>query len=171
MAAISSDLIQSTKDSLKTMNAKRQSLEMELDAIVSELTDDSKGDPMGVDTPLVDKEGYPRADIDVYRARSLRGRLAVIRSDHKDLMKDIERTLQQLASLQNPDKDAQERKELEARRKQKPKPKYDPVTGKWVVMNWDGSVAGAPGGESRSFDNLSSEASTPQNLPSATWIG
>ena len=164
---MSDNLVQDTKASLQTLNAKRQSLELEADAIVSELTDKSNGIPIGIDTPLVDSEGYPRADIDVYRARTLRGRLAVIRNDHKALMKDIEKTLQHLASLQNPTKTEAERKELEARRKEKPKPKYDPVTGKWVVMNWDGSVAGAPGGDNRRFDNL--EASTgPPSAATAT---
>lgn len=37
----------------------------------------------------------------------------------------------------------------------KPKPKFDAVTGKWVVMNWDGSVSGVKGGDSLSFEDLS----------------
>jgi 26S proteasome non-ATPase regulatory subunit 9 len=153
----SNDLVQQTKQSLKTLNAQRRSLEQEADALVSELNDGSQGEPMGLDTPLVDAEGYPRADIDVYRARTLRKRLGEIRTDHNGLMKNIEQTLQQVASLLNPDKTTKEKEELMARSKPKPKPKYDPVTGKWVVMNWDGSVAGAPGGEKRTFRNLSSE--------------
>jgi hypothetical protein len=36
----------------------------------------------------------------------------------------------------------------------KPKPKFDPITGKWVVKSWDGSVAGIENGEMRSFDDL-----------------
>ena len=35
-----------------------------------------------------------------------------------------------------------------------PKPKYDPVTGKWVVRNWDGTVAGVKNGDQRRFENL-----------------
>jgi 26S proteasome non-ATPase regulatory subunit 9 len=150
----SRDLIQQVKDSLQRLNVQRQSLELEANAIVSELTDRSNGEPMGVDTPLTDAEGFPRADIDVYRARTLRGRLSVIRTDHKGLMQNIERTLQQLTALQNPNKALEEKAELEARLMPKPLPKYDPISKKWVVMNWDGSVAGAPNGENRSFDNL-----------------
>jgi 26S proteasome non-ATPase regulatory subunit 9 len=150
----SQDLIQQVKDSLQRLNVQRQSLELEAEAIVSELTDRSNGEPMGVDTPLTDAEGFPRADIDVYRARTLRGRLSVIRTDHKGLMQNIERTLQQLAALQNPNKALEEKAELEARLQPKPLPKYDPISKKWVVKNWDGSVAGAPNGENRSFDNL-----------------
>jgi hypothetical protein len=35
---------------------------------------------------------------------------------------------------------------------EKPKPRLDPEsTGKWVVMNWDGTVAGVAGGDKRHF--------------------
>jgi 26S proteasome regulatory subunit N4 len=33
-------------------------------------------------------------------------------------------------------------------------PKFDPKSGKWVVKNWDGTVAGVENGEKRSFDDL-----------------
>lgn len=153
---MSQDLIDGMIQSLKALQVQRQSLEAEAEAIVSELTFKPFPDvePMGIDTPLVDAEGYPRADIDIFRARTLRGRLAEIRTDHKALTKDIERHLHQVASMQRPDKAEGERKEFAARSAVKPKPKYDPVTGKWVVRNWDGTVAGVPNGESRSFDDL-----------------
>jgi len=163
----SNDFIQQVKHSLKALDVKRQSLEKEAEAIVSELTDRSNGEPMGVDTPLTDREGYPRADIDVYRARTLRGRLAVIRTDLNAIMKDIERHLQQLASLQKPELSEQEQLEMNARKNPKPKPKYDPVTGKWVVMNWDGTISGAPGGGNRNFHNLTASA---QNTDAVTGV-
>ncbi len=92
---------QEARNALKTLDAKRKALEMEADAIESELTCESpEGEPpMGIDTPLTDADGYPRGDIDVYRARTLRQRLAVIRSDHKAIMKDIERDLAILAAM------------------------------------------------------------------------
>ena len=118
-------------------------------------------EPMGIDTPLVDAEGYPRNDVDVHRARELRHRLAVIRTDHKVLMKEIEKELIKLSAFngsshnknQNNHSDAYEKT---ARAATKPKPKFDPLTGKWVVMNWDGTVAGIPNGEQRKFDDLES---------------
>jgi 26S proteasome non-ATPase regulatory subunit 9 len=60
-------------------------MENEADAIYLELTSPPSNDiePMGIDTPLVDPEGYPRADIDVYRARTLRNRFHVLQTDHK----------------------------------------------------------------------------------------
>jgi Nas2 N_terminal domain len=157
------DLIQATKQALQALNVQRQALESEAYATSSELaeTPESGGEPMGIDTPLVDRDGYPRGDIDVYRARSLRGRLAEVRTDHKKLMKEIERHLQQLAMLQNPDKQEEAKNEYAARLQVKPEPKFDPTTGKWVVRNWDGTVAGVPGGDQRNFADLSASPPTP----------
>jgi 26S proteasome non-ATPase regulatory subunit 9 len=89
------------KKALAALDVKRKALEMEADALHAELTlEGPEGQPpMGVDTPLVDRDGYPRADIDVYRARTLRGRLKTIQTDHKALMRDIEKGLAQLAAL------------------------------------------------------------------------
>lgn len=146
--------MEEARKQLQTLDAKRKNLETESDAIVLELTSppESGGEPMGIDTPLVDDEGYPRADIDVLRARTLRGRLSVIRTDHKAIMKQVEESLAVVAAL-NSDP-TEEAAELEKRKAEKPKPKFDAKTGKWVVMNWDGSVAGVEGGEQRSFHEL-----------------
>lgn len=160
------ELIASTKQSLASLNARREALESEASAITSELHaptgEGGKGPPMGIDTPLVDRDGYPRSDIDIYRARTLRGRLAQIRTDHEGLMKDIERHLQHLAILNNPKRVQEEKAELAARQQTKPKPKYDAATGKWVVKNWDGTISGTSTGESRSFDTLQTSASSQQ---------
>ena len=160
-----SDLLQATKKSLQALHVQRTSLEQEAAAIAAELT--AGETPMGIDTPLVDANGYPRADIDVYRARSLRHRLAQIRTDLQQIMRQIQQTLHQLSALQrqssatatatgpNNNKEAEEQAELDARRQ--PKPKYDPVSGKWVVRNWDGSIAGVAGGSEQKFDDLHSK--------------
>jgi Nas2 N_terminal domain/PDZ domain len=161
-----SDQLSAARQSVKALNMQRQSLEMESAAIVSELTEvnpeQPTAPPMGVDTPLTDAEGFPRNDIDVFRARTLRGRLAEIQTDHQRLMQDMERLLHQIAQLQRPEKVALERQELEARLESKPKPKFDPVTGKWVVRNWDGTISGA-GRESehRAFEEIPSKDSLP----------
>ncbi len=50
------------------------------------------GEPkIGRYDPLVDAEGFPRADIDIYNAKNKRHRLAVINTDYRNLMKDIEK--------------------------------------------------------------------------------
>ncbi|KAK8758281.1 26S proteasome non-ATPase regulatory subunit 9 [Amblyomma americanum] len=48
---------------------------------------------VGMDEPLVDNEGYPRSDIDVYKVRHARHRINCLLNDHKAVMKDIERSL------------------------------------------------------------------------------
>mmetsp|Transcript_5598 Transcript_5598/g.11666 ORF Transcript_5598/g.11666 Transcript_5598/m.11666 type:complete len:325 (-) Transcript_5598:330-1304(-) len=155
--ASAGDAQKAARDGLKSLDAKRKALESEASAIVDELmaAPEGGGNPMGVDTPLTDNDGFPRNDIDVYRARVLRKRLNEIRTDHKGLMQQIETGLVKVAAFskqkaQNGDE------EREARLAPKPKPKFDPETGKWVVKNWDGSVAGVEGGDSRDFNNLES---------------
>eukprot|EP00644_Phytophthora_capsici_P000587 jgi/Phyca11/130442/e_gw1.93.157.1 len=69
----------------------KQAIEEEIDAVVAELT--SGGSP-GVKGPLVDAEGFPRADIDVYRVRQLRHTLALKQTDHQLIMKKIELQIQ-----------------------------------------------------------------------------
>ena len=54
---------------------------------------------MGIDTPLVDSEGFPRADIDVFQARTLRKRFIEIQNDYKALQKKIERGLVELQAI------------------------------------------------------------------------
>jgi hypothetical protein len=149
------------------LDSKRRSLEAEAQAITDELTQpiiDEHGNrskPMGVDTPLVDEEGYPRSDIDIYRTRDLRKRLNQIRYDHKVVMKQIEDQLLISNVVSSSTTHTQVRgiddDELKARKAPKPKPKFDKKTGKWVVCNWDGSVAGVENGHLRSFNNLDSD--------------
>ena len=89
------------RKALAALDVKRKALENEADAIHAELMSEGPDGvpPMGIDTPLVDKDGYPRADIDVYRARTLRGRFKEIQTDHKALMKEIEQGLAKVAAL------------------------------------------------------------------------
>lgn len=92
----------SQRDELKKLQDERMVLEMEADAIYSELTTPGANGapPAGVKEPLVDAEGFPRGDIDVYRVRDLRSRLSVINTDHKELMKKMEQGLHALHAAQ-----------------------------------------------------------------------
>ncbi|KAL7545051.1 hypothetical protein ACHAWF_008416 [Thalassiosira exigua] len=132
----------------------------------------AQGPPMGIDTPLVDAEGFPRADIDVYRARTLRKRFKEIQTDHKALEQRIAAGIVELSALTSDGGGGSEaspmrgttakedEEEKRARRAPKPKPKFDPKTGKWVVKSWDGSVAGVEDGEKRSFEDLSARSAS-----------
>lgn len=89
------------RQSLANLDKQRKVLESEMDPITFELiTAPSDGvPPMGIDTPLIDGDGYPRGDVDIYRARALRGRLAVLKTDYRNNRKDLEGLLLQLAAL------------------------------------------------------------------------
>ena len=161
---------QEARQQLAALDLKRNALELEGEAIILELKSrpEGGGEPMGIDTPLVDPEGYPRGDVDVVRARTLRSRLDVIRTDHKTLMKEIDQALIKLAEFRDPKKAEEDKSELEKRMAEKPKPKFDPKTGKWVVMNWDGTVAGVAGGDKRHFDSLENDEVLDTNVAEPT---
>ncbi|KAJ8578171.1 hypothetical protein ON010_g1031 [Phytophthora cinnamomi] len=72
--------------------AAKAAIEAEIEAVGAELT---SGSNPGLHGPLVDAEGFPRADIDVYRVRQLRHTLAVRRTDHQQVMTQIEALLPQ----------------------------------------------------------------------------
>jgi len=142
---------------LTSLDVQKKAMEHEADAIISELMSaPAEGvEPMGLDSPLVDEDGYPRGDIDVYRTRTQRNRFRVLKTDHKEIEGKIEGLLIQLASLKDASKKKAESVEHDRRVAPKPLPKYDALTGKWVVMNWDGSVSGVPGGDQMTFADLS----------------
>ena len=95
------DLEKSIRKSLAGLDVQRKALETESQAIYLELTTPpAEGiKPMGVDDPLVDQDGFPRGDIDIYRARTLRQRFHVIQTDHKELLRRIEELLTKLAAI------------------------------------------------------------------------
>lgn len=98
---MSIDEEQTLRKTLAALDVQRKAMELEADAIFLELTTPpAEGvEPMGINTPLVDGEGYPRGDIDVYRARTQRGRFAILKTDHKEIQSKIEGLLLQLARL------------------------------------------------------------------------
>ena len=85
----------SLREKLNQMQAQREALEIEAEAIASELNSvGPNGEPpAGIKTLLVDSEGFPRGDIDLFNVRNKRQRLAIINTDHKALMSEIEKTL------------------------------------------------------------------------------
>lgn len=80
-------------ESVRRLEQKKQQIEAELDGLVEFLT--SPGMP-GLSGPLVDQEGYPRADCDVYAVRHARHRIAVLKTDYAEVCREIENALEQL---------------------------------------------------------------------------
>jgi 26S proteasome non-ATPase regulatory subunit 9 len=89
------------RKSIATLIAQRQLLEIEAEAITSELNSPGPAGepPAGLKDSLVDSEGFPRGDIDIYHVRGRRNRLACIQTDYKELMQQIETLLHQLHAL------------------------------------------------------------------------
>jgi len=99
MAALSGSVdAAGLRKALLDLDKRRASIEEEAQAIEEELESPGpNGAPCpGVHSPLVDQEGFPRADIDVYNVRHKRHRLACLRTDHSTVMREIERSLHAL---------------------------------------------------------------------------
>lgn len=93
----------SAREELLEIDDRRKSLEDEAQAIEEFLTSPGpNGEPCaGIKAPLVDAEGFPRGDIDLFEVRRKRQRLACIRTDHSELMKRVEKLLHNLHSEQS----------------------------------------------------------------------
>ncbi|XP_037578363.1 LOW QUALITY PROTEIN: 26S proteasome non-ATPase regulatory subunit 9-like [Dermacentor silvarum] len=66
---------------------------LEIEAAISAQHEILNANSIGMDEPLVDNEGYPRSDIDVYKVRHARHRIICLLNDHRRFMKDIEKSL------------------------------------------------------------------------------
>ncbi|XP_059379795.1 26S proteasome non-ATPase regulatory subunit 9-like isoform X2 [Carassius carassius] len=51
---------------------------------------------VGMGAPLVDEEGFPRADVDLYKVRTARHNISCLQNDHKAIMVEIEEALHKL---------------------------------------------------------------------------
>ncbi|XP_044296820.1 26S proteasome non-ATPase regulatory subunit 9 [Varanus komodoensis] len=74
-----------------------------------EVLEDQKG--VGMHEPLVDVEGYPRGDVDIYQVRTARHNIICLQNDHKALMHQVEQALHQLHARE---KEKREKDEAEA---------------------------------------------------------
>ncbi|CDW73038.1 26s proteasome non-atpase regulatory subunit 9 [Stylonychia lemnae] len=74
---------------MKLMNQKD-----EIEKLILDITEFLETPPMpGVKGTLVDAEGFPRADIDLFEVRKMRNKLACLQTDHCTVMKQIEEGL------------------------------------------------------------------------------
>lgn len=89
---------QAGRVSFAVLQRRKDDVEAELMALGNVL--ESHGVKM--DTPLLTRDGFPRADIDVAQIRTTRAQIIRLRNDHKDLMKQIESFLHDhFANLDN----------------------------------------------------------------------
>ncbi|CAK0781700.1 hypothetical protein CVIRNUC_005449 [Coccomyxa viridis] len=86
------------KVQLKDLLLKRENIEGDI-ALRAERLEVSG---VGRTGSLVDKEGFPRADVDIASIRTDRRRLTELTNDHKALTKAMDQLLQQLHATQKP---------------------------------------------------------------------
>ncbi|KAF8349431.1 hypothetical protein F5887DRAFT_946120 [Amanita rubescens] len=82
---------ESPRDKARALMEKKQNIEAELEAQLSVLNANSN---CGMDTPLVDRDGFPRADIDVWGVRNARVRIIELRNDLNAVMNAIAKALE-----------------------------------------------------------------------------
>eukprot|EP00200_Dunaliella_tertiolecta_P005724 CAMPEP_0202356354 /NCGR_PEP_ID=MMETSP1126-20121109/10855_1 /ASSEMBLY_ACC=CAM_ASM_000457 /TAXON_ID=3047 /ORGANISM="Dunaliella tertiolecta, Strain CCMP1320" /LENGTH=235 /DNA_ID=CAMNT_0048949099 /DNA_START=47 /DNA_END=755 /DNA_ORIENTATION=+ len=78
---------------LRELSARKEAMEHELEALAECLT---AGNGPGLHGNLVDRQGFPRADIDIPTVRGQRQRVACLMNDHKQIMKQIDEGLGRL---------------------------------------------------------------------------
>jgi len=83
---------ESPRELARAFMARKDTIEAEIDTQLSIL----KANSCDMTTPLVDPEGFPRADLDVYAIRSARARTIALRNDLKDVMNEIGKVLEQI---------------------------------------------------------------------------
>ncbi|KAI7873694.1 uncharacterized protein EV154DRAFT_527754 [Mucor mucedo] len=76
----------------KDLIAKKDKIEADLSDIDARLAETG----VGMQEPLVDSSGFPRAEIDVHSVRIDRNQVIRLRNDHKAVMADIERILHEI---------------------------------------------------------------------------
>ncbi|XP_070759799.1 26S proteasome non-ATPase regulatory subunit 9 isoform X1 [Enoplosus armatus] len=96
-----------TMDDVKNLVKKKDEIEEQIKAYYDVLEDQG----VGVEGPLVDEEGYPRADINLYQIRTARHNISCLQNDHKEIMAEIEDALHKLHARE---KAKRERDEAEA---------------------------------------------------------
>ncbi|XP_060592083.1 26S proteasome non-ATPase regulatory subunit 9-like [Ruditapes philippinarum] len=77
-------------EKMKQLISRRDDLEAEIKAL-HEVLDSQKS--IGMEGALIDTEGFPRADIDIYSVRHARQKIICLQNDHKALMDEIEEEL------------------------------------------------------------------------------
>ncbi|GAB6028419.1 26S proteasome non-ATPase regulatory subunit 9 [Chamberlinius hualienensis] len=82
-----------TREFVKELIKKKDEIEEEIET--NQIILQSQGN-VGMSESLVDREGYPRNDIDVYKVRQSRHNIICLQNDYKALMKEIENAMHML---------------------------------------------------------------------------
>ncbi|KAF6757332.1 hypothetical protein DFP72DRAFT_890887 [Ephemerocybe angulata] len=86
---------ESPREQARKLMDQKSNIEAELEAHFTIL----KANNVTMDTPLVDREGFPRADVDIYAVRGARKRVIELRNDLKWNMEEMAKVLQVIYAL------------------------------------------------------------------------
>ncbi|XP_060106140.1 26S proteasome non-ATPase regulatory subunit 9 [Heteronotia binoei] len=128
-----------TVSDVQQLLKKKDEIEAQIKAYY-EVLEDQKG--VGMNEPLVDVEGYPRADVDIYQVRTARHNIVCLQNDHKALMKEVEQALHRLHAR---DKEKREKDEAEARAEARSQSEAPPIPFARVNAVTPGSPASMSG--------------------------
>ncbi|KAM3849766.1 26S proteasome non-ATPase regulatory subunit 9-like [Diretmus argenteus] len=81
-----------TMNDVKNLVKKKDEIEEQIKAYYDVLEDQG----VGVEGPLVDEEGFPRSDVNLYQIRTARHNISCLQNDHKAIMVEIEEALHKL---------------------------------------------------------------------------
>ncbi|KAA3673560.1 26S proteasome non-ATPase regulatory subunit 9 [Paragonimus westermani] len=81
---------------ISNLSSQKNTIEKEIRSLSEVLAVNGN---VGLESSLVDRDGYPRSDIDVVAVRTARNRIIRLNNDHKTVMHDLELTLHQLHQL------------------------------------------------------------------------
>uniref|UniRef100_A0A0N5BL52 Nas2_N domain-containing protein n=1 Tax=Strongyloides papillosus TaxID=174720 RepID=A0A0N5BL52_STREA len=84
----------------------------DIDKKLEELGKILEANDVTMDTPLVDGEGFPRNDIDVYTIRHTRAEIITLRNNRKELDDKIEEKLAEIHKLKKGDGDKEHEEEI-----------------------------------------------------------
>ncbi|XP_067257421.1 26S proteasome non-ATPase regulatory subunit 9 isoform X2 [Chanodichthys erythropterus] len=81
-----------TEEDVRLLIKRKEEIEEQIKAYYDML----QAGGVGMDGPLVDVEGFPRADVDLYKVRTARHSISCLQNDHKAIMVEIEEALHKL---------------------------------------------------------------------------
>ncbi|KAK8803707.1 hypothetical protein WA158_001401 [Blastocystis sp. Blastoise] len=96
-------LIKELKEKLNEMYNDRLTMENRMNTIIQSLNAPlpSGGIPPGLSGNLIDKDDFPRDDIDIYHIRLLRHELNCLKTDYVEINTKLEQLTKQIFSMQN----------------------------------------------------------------------
>ena len=82
----------SPREITRVLIARKEAIESEMEAHISVL----KANSMTLNSPLVDNEGFPLSNVDIYAVRGARVRIIELRNDLKTVTDDIAKVLEKV---------------------------------------------------------------------------